>query len=624
MALAAGNEPTTTAAVTVLLSRDRQLSARLGQHLADHEPAIELHVVSRIEVLRDHATHVQPEILVVDLASLDAHETSAVLSSPTLPCSAVIVVGTPPAGIDRLREQCRAPLSQVADATAIVPEISRLLAATQRALGTDRRFLETVQHYRDILEASSDGIFVLLGGVFTFVNQSFAAAVGLEKSELLGQRTLLDLAQEDDRVMLAEELARLAVVGGKRDVFELGLSRADGVIRRFEIACRSSVVDGRRTVVGVARDVTAVRTLQDEIERARQRGAQIERLRALGELAAGVAHDFNNALEAILGRVERARDRLARGESPLEDLEVVERAARGAAETVRRISGFARPADADAWHEIDLQAVVRDVAAMAQTQVPERIRFRVDAHPTPRLLGNAAELREGLLNLVTNAVDAIEGQGEIALRCFNEDGLAVVEVCDTGCGMPEEVRDRLFEPFFTTKGQAGTGLGLSVTHGILRRHDAEIQLATEPGSGTTFRLLFSPVAAAPTQAKAFTGDALHILVVDDDQAVAELLRDLLLELGHQVTLANSAAEALTALAQYGADLLLTDLDLAETSGWQLARQARRQRPDLLIGMVTGWPLGASDAEIKRRGVDFVIAKPFSLSTLIETLASLRR
>jgi CheY-like chemotaxis protein len=225
---------------------------------------------------------------------------------------------------------------------------------------------------------------------------------------------------------------------------------------------------------------------------------------------------------------------------------------------------------------------------------------------------------------LTNAIDAIAGPGEIGLRCYNEDGLAVVEVRDTGCGMPAEVRNRLFEPFFTTKGEAGTGLGLSVTHGILRRHDAEIQLDSAPGKGTTFRVLFSPVAAAPRPSAAVAGDSLRVLVVDDDLAVGELMRDLLLELGHRVTLTHNAAQALTALAQHGADLLLTDLDLDETSGWQLARQARRQHPDLLIGMVTGWPLGASAAEIKSRGVDFVLAKPFSISTLVETLASLRR
>jgi len=611
------------ASVVVLWCDDRELADEIARGLVRRNAGLELQAVRNVDILTDHTARVHPDAVVIDLDSVPAADVSSLLAAGSLDRTTIIALAQRPNDVASVLAPSGVKVERITKDGEYVRAIATKLLDVRSTLDIDHRIEETVQHYRDILEASSDGIFVLLAGAFTFVNEAFTSAINFSVDELVGKRSLTDLTHQDDRLMLGEELARLAVVGGKRDLFELTLMCGDGADRRFEIACRSSVVDGRRAVVGVARDVTAVRELQDEIDRARHRASQIERLRALGELAAGVAHDFNNALETVLGRIQLAREKAKRGKNVEEDLDVIESAARNAAITVQRIQDFARPSGGESWHDVDPVAVAQDASDFIRTRVPESVTLEVDLNPTPHVRGNGAELREVLLNLLGNALDALDGSGRVTVRCFTDDGLAVLEVEDTGCGMSPEVQRRLFEPFFTTKDEEGTGLGLSVSHGILRRHDAEIQFDTEIGRGTRFRLIFAPVTAPAAPPRIIDTSALAIVVVDDDSAVADLMQDLLEELGHSVTLLSTLADTLAFVADNRIDLLITDLDLPGTSGWQLARSVRRVVPEVLVGLITGWPLGASDDELKSRGVDFVLSKPFSMDALEAALARLR-
>jgi PAS domain S-box-containing protein len=613
--------PVDPASVVVLLSTDKVFSESLASSLSQHNASIELQIITAPLTLERHLERVQPEAFILDLATVPHGLAAELVSEHWLAYTTTILLGE---ATDELIASAAGAVQQVPREGDIPGAVVQILRSNQRAVELDHRIQERVQHYRDILESSSDGIFVLLGGVFTYVNESFANSVGRRPRQLIGQVRLTDLVHDDDQHMLGEEISRLAVVGGKRELFEAQLLTAEGTSRRFEIACRSSVVDGRRAVVGVARDVTAVRELQEEIERARQRASQIERLRALGELAAGVAHDFNNTLETVLGRVQLARQKYARGESIEEDLDVLESAARDAASTVSRIQDYARPADGGSWDDVDIASVTRDTAEFIQTRVPQRIDLEVDISPTPPIPGNGAELREVVLNLLANALDAIEGTGRVSLRCYTDNQRAILEVEDTGCGIPADLQPRIYEPFFTTKGDAGTGLGLSVSHGILQRHGAETLLASTPGHGTRFRLVFTPSMSLPRPSHSLDKSSMSIAVIDDDSSVAELIKDLLEEMGHTVTLLEDIPSTIEFVSANEVDLLITDLDLPGASGWQLARSIRRVRSGILVGLITGWPIGASDDELKSRGVDFVLVKPFTLAALENALAGLRR
>jgi CheY-like chemotaxis protein len=189
--------------------------------------------------------------------------------------------------------------------------------------------------------------------------------------------------------------------------------------------------------------------------------------------------------------------------------------------------------------------------------------------------------------------------------------------------MAPEIQERIFEPFFSTKAEKGTGLGLSVSHWILRRHDAQIELDSELGGGTSFRIIFAPTRDARHVRRLAAKPSLNILVVDDDQTVAEMVADILGEENHQVTIVTNANQALATVRNCATDLVITDLDLPDMGGWQLARELRDAREDLLVGLMTGWPLDVSDEELRARGADFTLRKPFTPKALQGVLRKLR-
>lgn len=608
-----------SASVVLLLTSNPGLAEELAEGLAGDNLAFELQVVRSLESLREHLQSVHPDAVLLDTDSLPPRATAGEIpSSDRLGRLPIILVGKETAASAQLLEKLGA-LDHVERDGGCVRSVARALRILEKSTGLEGRYAETVQHYRDILEASSDGIFVLVGKYFAYVNESFASSLKRVPAELIDRHGLVDLAVPDDIHVLQEELARVGVAGGRRELVEARFTDAGGDTRIFEIACRSSVVEGRRAIVGVARDITAERMLEDEVDRARQRAAQIERLRALGELAAGVAHDFNNVLETILGRVALARDKLNRGADVSEDLEVINGAAHNGADTVQRVREFSRPTGSDTWHDVDLTEVVRDAVEFIRTSVPPGIDLGIEVGETPRIRGNGAELREVVLNLLSNALDAVHEHGDVRVRSFTRSGQAVVEVEDTGCGMAPDVQRRVFEPFFSTKGQSGTGLGLSVSHGILRRHDAQILLESKPHEGTRFSLIFAPVEPVTGGRPPLAEGAKAIAVVDDDPSVGDLMQDLLGDLGHDVTVLSNVNDTLSFLADNRVDLLITDLDLDGMSGWHLARSVRQIQPHVVVGLITGWPLGATDDELKTRGVDFVLAKPFSIDALTRAL-----
>jgi PAS domain S-box-containing protein len=602
--------------VVVLLSQDPTLVDSVPDALARRNQDVEVHVVKSVDGLQRHLGRTHPDAVVLDIGDLvEPDVTQALGTAGRVP---TIVV-------DGHDSDSRRQTALAAGAVDYLPRHSTVIEqieARVHGLRPLRRLDETEQHYKNILEASSDGIFVLVNGVFDYVNQAFAGVLQISGPEIVGRLGLVELAVPEQRAALAEQLAHLAVDDRAHGMLSLTLAPG-GVPRQFEVSCRASIVGGRRAVVGVAREVTKIREMQREVENTRVRAAHVERLRVLGEIAAGVAHDFNNVLGTILGRVELAREHVSQGQSIAVELEVIERAARTAVDTVQRIRDFSRPSG-DAWGDVDLLAVVREAAEFARTRVPASVRLDTDLAATPVIRGNAGELREVLINLINNALDAVSAAGVVHVRCCTEDGRAVIVVADNGHGMAPEVQKRIFEPFFSTKHEGGTGLGLSISHWILRRHDAHVQLVSEPDKGTSFRLTFTPLDTGRRERPRLAGGDLDVLVVDDDATVGDMIGDLLGEQGHNAVVIRDPAAALAHLAVNPAQLLITDLDLPDMSGWQLARRVREQHPTVLVGLITGWPLGASDDELKQRGVDFVLSKPFTIEALQTALTKAQR
>ncbi len=374
------------------------------------------------------------------------------------------------------------------------------------------------------------------------------------------------------------------------------------------------------------------RAYQD-LKTAQEHLVQTEKLRALGEMASGVAHDFNNILAAILGRVQLILTQV--GEPTLRRwLQVIERAALDGAQTVRQIQEFTRVRRDQPAETVDLNQVVRDSVEMTQTRWRDHtqsqgldVRVLVDVGEVPPVEGHAAELRQMLTNLILNAVDALPRGGAIRIATRATPGAVEVSVADTGTGMSDEVRRRIFEPFFSTKGPQGTGLGLAMVYGIVSRHGGQVAVESEEGRGSTFTIRLPAghgtastgigPAALPAEAVA------RVLVIDDEEPVREALADMLRLKHHQVVVATQGAEGLERFQAAPFDLVMTDLAMPGMSGWQVAQAVKALRPDVPVVLVTGWGVELPAEQLRANGVDRVMTKPFKIDQVQEVVASFR-
>ena len=376
-------------------------------------------------------------------------------------------------------------------------------------------------------------------------------------------------------------------------------------------------------------ETSAAQAEQAERERMREHYAQMEKLSALGELASGVAHNFNNTLTGILARAQLMLDA-----SDMKDvrrgLRIIIQTAEDGAKTVKRIQDFARQRRDQDFVRIDVDQLMLEVAEITRPRWKDyaeaanvHIKLVRQIGSNAVIMGDAGELREVLVNMVFNAVDALPEGGTLTLSTQDADDEVMLTVADTGTGMAEDVRSRIFDPFFTTKGKAGMGLGLSVSYGIIRRHEGRVEVESEVGRGTTFRMRFPVVGESDTQRIVDTGPlpparadgSLRILVVDDEDYVRELLADILEREGCEVVLAGEGREALTLFDAQVFDAVFTDVGLPGMSGWELARAVRERDDRLALAVITGWGDTVTAEEQSAAQADWVVPKPFTVERI---------
>jgi signal transduction histidine kinase len=379
----------------------------------------------------------------------------------------------------------------------------------------------------------------------------------------------------------------------------------------------------------------------EELRKTQNQLIQAEKMRALGELASGVAHEFNNALCGVLGFLELALLNKALDPTNRGFLESARTCAMDAAQTVRRVQDFAR------WRRNELTSQLLDLGDFVRETVDlirhkwdsvsdDRtgpIRLIVDVESGVRITGNATELREVLTNLAFNAVEAMPRGGTLTIRAFKNDADAFLTVGDTGLGIAETVRRRLFEPFFTTKGERGNGLGLSVAFGIVRRHAGEISVESQVGYGSIFTARMplgaassgrARTAIAPPRALPTPGRSLRILVVEDEESVRRFLDNGLTRLGHRPRLTCNVEEATRALTEDAFDVVLTDLGLPDATGEEMARRVAARAPGTPVVLLTGWAEQLLAENRSIHGVSRILSKPVALDTLSAALDSLAR
>jgi len=353
------------------------------------------------------------------------------------------------------------------------------------------------------------------------------------------------------------------------------------------------------------------------------------RLTAVGQLAAGVMHDVNNALNPIMAAAYLLRHHAESPDAVRDYADRIQKAVEIGAATASRVGRFIRqePLHVGGDEALDLSALAEEVLDVTEPMRLRRssesgaIRIVRQFAPTVGTRGLPGEIREALLNLVQNAVDAMPEGGTLTVRTLEEGADACIAIRDTGVGMSADVRERAFEPFFTTKGSNGSGLGLAEVYGIVRRHRGTATISSVPGRGTeiTLRLpravYVEPADAAPHAAPPAVMPK-HILVVEDHEDGREFLRRILEADGHRVDAVGTCAEAQEKLASGAAtpyDLMLTDVGLPDGSGWDLVRHARRKMPEVRVGVITGWEPIADTGEA--HGAEFVLRKPLRAAEL---------
>ena len=522
---------------------------------------------------------------------------------------------------------------------------SRLAEEIKERAETAKALEASESRYR-LLVNSIHEVFWIMTPDFNeviFISPAYEEIWGLP-CESLYQRPLswIEAIVEEDRpaiTALLDRLRREASFPARLQFPDYRVSRPDGTERWIQ-ARAFPVFDEHGKlwrIAGICEDVTSRKLMEERLR-------QSQKMEAIGTLAGGIAHDFNNILFPLMGYTEMALEALQGHETERKYLMEVLAAANRAKELVQQILAFSRKAVQER-RPLLLQPVIQEALKLMRATLPATIEIRQDITAAGEvILGDPGQMHQVLINLCTNAFHAMRQTGgilevKLAAMEIGADPAAAaapelapgkylkLTVSDTGHGMDRQISARIFEPYFTTKSQGdGTGLGLSVVHGIVRRHGGQITVYSEPGQGTVFNV-YLPVIAAEEPAletmpaAQITPGTERLLVVDDEQQLADMIKRMLETLGYQVSIFTSSREALTTFLSRPADfdLVITDLTMPEMTGVELARRILAARPAMPIIMCTGFSELISKEEASNIGIRQFLMKPVTRQKLAQTI-----
>ncbi len=542
----------------------------------------------------------------------------------------VVTIPTPPALLGRLLRRART----LVDWPGAVGDVVRQQAMMEESLAAIRA---SRQEFHELLERLSIGVLIHRDLVVSWANASMIASLGHTRLDDVAGKELTTFLPTEDRGPLRASVASSAPGQSAASPVEYRVKCPDGTIHFIEaIGTEHLEYDGSPARIVVCRDVTEQRRLREQLVLA-------DRMASLGSLAAGVAHEINNplayvhtSLDVALGELEALGAEA--GSEVRRAVEALERARSGAGrvrEIVRDLKTLSRADDEPAAEAVDVNALLDATLALAARAIDRRARLVRERGPIPAARATRGRLGQVLLNLLLNAADAIpEGAADrhrVRVGTSTDaEGRAVIEVGDTGPGVPAEIARRIFDPFFTTKPVgAGTGLGLSICHRIVSELGGEISFTSEPGAGTTFRVVLPAAEASveeahpPERQAAAPATRGRILIVDDEPLLLRAMSDLLAS-AHDVVVAQSGRQALDLLRSDRAfDVVVADLMMADVNGMELYEAVRVDHPGLeerILFMTGGaFTLRARDflAEVSNPRIE----KPFAREDLLSALAA---
>lgn len=489
------------------------------------------------------------------------------------------------------------------------------------------------------LQQAAEGIAVATAdGTIIYANPALSRLTGYKVSELEGRSLRLFESSQQDASFYRKLWS--SVLAGNAWRGDLKTRTKEGRDRLFEVMFTPirDAFGGVGHVVSVNRDVTDERALESQV-------VQTQKMQALGTLAGGIAHDFNNILGAIMGYAELARMHAEDPDKVRHSMLRVVESGRRARDLVQQILTFTRPTPSHERKPVQVRYLVREAVKMLRATLPATIEIR-EQFPShlPTVLADPTHIHQVIMNLCTNAYHAMKDNGgvlELQLEAaqlgehstgkpleLGSGNYVLLSVRDTGHGMSPEVMERIFEPYFTTKEVGeGTGLGLSVVHGIVRALGGAVAVESRPGQGSVFRVYLPALAEdqsvggleeIPGELPRGSG---RILVVDDEEMLVQMTRQILEKLGYTVKCFSDPEKALSYLLEHGSstDLLITDLTMPKLTGRQLAEAAWQIRPDLPVVLTSGYEESFMEQKAPSQGFTVFLKKPFSLMNLSTAL-----
>jgi PAS domain S-box-containing protein len=518
--------------------------------------------------------------------------------------------------------------------------MGKLMAGRNKRGLTAEALRESEERWQFALEGSGDGVWdhdIAAGR--EYYSEQWKRMLGYEPHEIgVTYEAWKELVHPDDRERVLEEARRH--LRGEIPVYvaEFRIRCRDGsykwVLSRGKVMARNEKGEPLR-IVGTHSDITDRKRMEEQLNRA-------QKMEAIGQLAGGVAHDFNNILTTIIGRAYLLESKLADQRDLCNHVEQIALAAERASTLTQRLLAFSREQVVE-LRRVSLNDVVRKSSELLSRLIREdtEISFRF-SDPAPVVLGDEDRLAQILMNLVTNARDAISGPGRIVIStdtarigqpaesrhgAVPPGDYAVLSLTDNGTGMDENIRDRIFEPFFTTKEVGkGTGLGLAVVYGIVRQHNGFINVRSEPGQGTTFAFYLPLLEGSPEDSVAGTEALLPkghgtILVAEDEDAVRALMTAILVENGYRVVEAENGVEAVARFMENrdAIDAVLLDVIMPRMNGREACEEILKVRPDVKILFVSGYAGDFLDANLLKRRENGFIQKPLRPRELISRI-----
>jgi len=528
---------------------------------------------------------------------------------------------------------------RVRERTAELAQVNEALRNEITEHQRDERALQESEHqYRLLFRCNPHPMWVLDHETLAFlmVNEAAVSLYGYALEEFL-QMTVKDLLRPEDVQQLQAEVTETSVADWIQSRSAGRHLKKDGTQIKAEVAMQALTIGGRACWLMMATDVTEKQQLETQLQ-------QAQKMEAIGQLAGGVAHDFNNILTVIEGYAQLLLARDGLNAQATEQMNQILVAAKRASNLTRQLLTFSRKQIMQA-KVVDLNEVIGDATKMLRRLIGEDVALQTNYTPhAPHIHADAGMIGQVLMNLAINARDAMTGGGQLIITTGHEEvsqdrrrvhldarhgEFVCLSVRDTGCGMSREVMAHLYEPFFTTKEVGkGTGLGLPTVFGIVKQHNGWIEVTSEPDRGTEFRIFLpkakpvTPVAAERPTGQEAPGKNETILVVEDEPAVRELARIILQTHGYRVLEAGSGVEALSIWGQRsdGIDLVFTDMVMPQgMSGRNLAERLLAQKPDQRIVYTSGYsPSRAGAGFNSLEGLEF-LPKPYEARQLLRTV-----